>query len=154
MTLNQNQFGLLPIKGMMSLRPSLKTVAAQIDSTEAGELVAGQAVKLVDSAGGVPKVIAVAADSDVTFGFIAYNQKNAVFVAGDQVEVATGFDDCMYMEAASAIGRGDKLMVVVSGSKVDNVTAGKPIIGYAYDKAASSGDLIRVILACPAYFVA
>jgi len=154
MALNQNQFLQTPIKGMAGLQPSAKIVGCVVDATSAGGLVAGQAVKLVDSAGGVPKVVECSADTDIVFGFIVYNIKNATFGVGAAVEIDTGFDDIMYMEASAAIARGAKLMIVVSGQKVATATAGKPIIGWAFDKATASGDLIRVSLACPAFFTA
>jgi len=154
MALNQNQFIQTPVKGMAGLLPAAKVVSAVVDSTSAGGLVAGQAVKLVDSAGGVPKVVECAADSDQTFGFIVYNMKNTTFEVGDALEIDTGFDDVMYMEASAAIARGAKLMIVITGQKVATATSGKPIIGWAFDKAAADGDLIRVSLACPAFFTA
>lgn len=152
MALNQNQFAQSPVQGMVALRAPAKLISCQVDSSEAGSLVAGQFVKLVDSAGGLPKVIAVAANTDVSFGPIAYNIKNATYKAGDTVEVMVGFDDVMWMTASAAIARGALLMPVVAGSKVVTATTAKPIIGWALDKAAADGDLIRVVSATPAYF--
>lgn len=155
MALLQNQFGQSPVKGMLDLRFNTGIIACEIDTSETGELVAGQAVTIVDSAGGVPKVVAATADTDEVFGFIVYNIKNQKFVAGDAVEIAALFSqNVMYMEASAAIARGAKTMIVVSGSKVATATAGKPISGYALDKAATSGDLIRVVIICPAAFLA
>ena len=154
MALNQNQFAQIPVQGMMDMKKSFKVISAEIDASELGSLVAGQAVKLVDSAGGVPKVIAVAANTDTVLGLLVFNIKNQSFKAGDAVEIATGFDDVMYCTASAAVARGAKLMVVVSGNKVVTATAGKPILGWAFDKAAADGDLIRVSLACPSFFTA
>lgn len=151
MSLNINQFALQAIKGQMDLGFETEIVSAQIDTSEAGTLVAGQAVKLVDSLGGVPKVIAVAANTDAVYGIIVMNIKNASFKALDSVEIATFKNACMYMEASAAIARGANVSVVVSGSKVHTPAgaSGEIIIGQAYDKAVNAGDIIRVIINLP-----
>lgn len=152
MALTQNQFQQSVVQGMHGLRPAAKVLSAQIDTSSAGGLVAGQPVKLVDSAGGVPKVVECSANTDVVFGFIVYDLKKAAHAVGDVVEVDVGFDDIMYMTAGAAIARGALVMIQISGVKVVTATTGKPISGWALDKAAADGDLIRVSLSCPAYF--
>jgi len=154
MALSQNQFAQSPVQGMHGLRPAAKVISAQIDASSAGGLVAGQPVKIVDSAGGVPKVVELAADTDTVLGFIVYDLKKASHAVGDVVEIDTGFDDVMYMTAQAAVARGALLMVHLSGVKVKTATTGKPIVGWALDKAAADGDLIRVSLACPSFFKA
>ena len=154
MALSQNQFAQSVVQGMHGLRPSSKVISAQIDTSSAGGLVAGQPVKLVDSAGGVPKVVECAANTDTVLGFIVYDLKKASHAVDDAVEIDTGFDDVMWMTAGAAIARGALLMIQVSGVKVVTATTGKPIIGWAMDKAAADGDLIKVSLSCPAYFKA
>lgn len=145
MTQVPNQFRQSVVKGQLDLRMNPNTIPCQIDSGEAGTLIPGQAVKIVDNAGGVPKVEAIAADTDKIFGVIAYNIKNASFVAGDAVEISAD-GNVIYMEASAAIARGAKLMAVVTGSKVATVTGGKIVLGFAFDKAAADGDLIRVYM--------
>ena len=145
----QNQFAQTEIKGSMDLRFNPAVMSAQIDSSEVGTLVPGQAVTLVDSAGGVPKVIAAAADTADVFGFIVYDIKSTGFVALDKVEIATMRDNVQYMEAGAAVARGAKVMIVVTGSKVVLATTGKTIVGRALDKATASGDLIRVTIDLP-----
>lgn len=145
MSLQQNQFSLVTVKGALDLKFNLNTVACEVDSTQATALIPGQAVTIVDSAGGVPKVIAVSSDTDVVFGVVNYNIKNPSFAASMPVEISIGMN-VVYMEASAAIARGADVMVVVSGSKVATATAGKAILGKAFDKAVNAGDLIRVQL--------
>lgn len=145
MAININQFTQEPVKGQPDLQFNPTTLPCQVVTGEATALVPGQAVKLVDSLGGVPKVTAVTADTDDVFGVVTYNIKNASFPALTPVEISAQ-GNVVWMEASAAIARGAKVMVVVSGQKVATATVGKTVIGFAYDKASASGDLIRVYL--------
>jgi hypothetical protein len=159
-TLNQNQFAQIPVLGMMDAKRSQNTLSCEVDSSSAqsGGLKVGQPVKLVDSSGGVPKVVELASATDIVFGFIIYDIKDASFPPLAAVEVMTGFDDVMYMVALGAISRGAILKVdpgnfTSTPQVTTNVTgSGIPIIGWALDKAVNAGDLIRVSSALPAYF--
>jgi len=152
--LNQNLFAQVPVLGMMDLKFNTQTISAEIDSSQVGSLVAGQAVKLVDSAGGVPKVVACTANSDLVFGVIAYDLKDQSFVAGSKVEIAAGFGNVMYLTANGAISRGAKVSLDSSGvGTVVASASGHPTMGWAYDKGVNVGDLIRVYLVLPAYFI-
>lgn len=150
---NQNQFDQTPEQGQLDLRMNPSVIAAQIDSSEAGSLVAGQAVKLVDSAGGVPKVIACTADADDVYGFIAYNIKNRVFTANMAVEIAAMRDNVMYMTSSAAIARGAQVAIVVVGNKVVTGVTGDRVVGRAYDKATAADQLIRVTIDLPGALV-
>jgi hypothetical protein len=150
MALNINQFSQVAIKGMLDLSVGVKSVlACQVDSSSAGGLVNGQAVKLVNTAGGVPNVVECSADSDDVFGFIAYDIKDQLFGAGDKVEIAFNRGAVMYMEASASIVPYAKVMIVLSGQKVATATTGKMIVGRALDKASASGDIIRVMIDLP-----
>ena len=149
MALNQNQFALIPIQGLMDLRFNPAVISAQIDTSSAGGLVPGQAVKMVDSAGGVPKVVECAADTDDVYGFLVYDIKQATFAIGARVEVAAMRDNVMYMTASAAITRNAQVEIVVASSKVATAASGKRIVGRALDKAAADGDLIRVTIDLP-----
>lgn len=152
MALNQNQFSLQPILGMADLKPPSGMIGCQVDASQVVALVAGQAVKIVDSAGGVPKVVSVAADSDSVFGFIPFDIKDASFPAGARVDIMAGGDGVMYLYASAAIGRGVQVgSVQIASSVVGAVAAsvassGTQVIGTALDKAVNVGDLIRVRL--------
>lgn len=150
MALDPNQFTLSPVKGQMDLHQNINVISAQLDSTSAGGLVAGQPVKLVaNNNGGVPKVVECAADSDDIFGFIVYDIKNKLYNAGDVCELAAMHDSIMYMEADSAITQGADVAIVLSGVKVEPAAMGQRIVGQAFDGAAAGGKLIRVKINLP-----
>jgi hypothetical protein len=150
MALNISQFAMSTVQGAIDLTVGVRSVlSAQIGSGSAGGLVAGQAVKLVNSAGGIPDVVECAADTDDVFGFIAYSIKDQAFAALDKAEIAFGRGAVMYMTASAAIAPGDKVMIVVASKKVAIATSGKTIVGRALDKAAADGDLIRVMIDLP-----
>lgn len=144
-----NQFSQAPVKGQMDLRFNMNVVSCRVKSDESSALVHGQSVKIVDLADGVPTVTAVAADTDDVFGFVSYSNKDQSFAAGDMLEIAALRGNVMYMEASAAIARWARVAVVVSGSKVVTASGTKTVIGRAYDKAATSGDLIRVVIDLP-----
>jgi hypothetical protein len=149
MTLSQNQFAQSPTKGQMDLRYNPNTISCQVKSDEATALVPGQCVKIVDSAGGVPKVTAATVNTDDVFGIVAYSNKQSSFAAGDAVEISFFRGNVMYMEASAAIARGEKVSPVITGSKIVGHSGALRVIGRALDKAALDGDLIRVIIDLP-----
>lgn len=137
-----NQFELGKEKGQLDLRQNVNILSCRADSV----LVPGQAVKLVDSAGGVPNVTAVTADTDEVFGYVVKNFRRDATAIGDVIEIAmTG---CyMYMVAGAAITPNADVMFVTSSGKVITATGVTKIIsGRALDKAAADGDLIRVYI--------
>lgn len=149
---NPNQFKQSAEKGLMDLRFNPTVISCQIDeSVGATLLLPGQAVKVVDSAGGVPKVVPVTAPTDDVFGFLMYNIKDKAYKAGQAVEVVfSRGGSVMYMEAGAAIARNAKVMVQVAGEKVITAAgAGNVVVGRALDKAAGNGDLVRVVIDLP-----
>lgn len=144
-----NQFAQTQQKGALDLQFNPQVISVQVDSSQATALVPGQAVKMVDSANGVPKVIAAAADEDDVFGFVVYDIRRVSFPALSYVEVAFFRGSVMYMEASAAIARWAQVMIVVASQKVMTVTATNRIVGRALDKAAADGDLIRVVVDLP-----
>ncbi len=152
---NPNQFAQSTILGELDLRFNPNTVAVQIDQSETGSLYPGQAVKMVDSAGGVPKVIACSADSDQVLGFINYNIKNRLFVAGDAAEISMD-GNCQWLRATAAIARGARVCLDITttgGVKAVSGSGGERIVGWAFDKAVAAGDLIRVMIQTPSFAV-
>lgn len=148
MSLNMNQFAMTPVQGQIDL-PVGPVIAAEIDASSAGSLVPGTCVKIVDSAGGIPKVVEIAADTDAVFGVIAYDRQHPTFSDYDKCQLGVMRNTVMYMTASAAIARGASVMPVVASTKVATATSNKRIIGYALDKAAADGDLIRVVLDLP-----
>jgi hypothetical protein len=154
MALNQNQFSQSVVLGMMDLRFNTGVIACEVDSTQATAMVPGQAVKMVDSAGGVPKVVGCSANSDTLLGFIRFDIKSQSFAALDKVEIVSMQDSVIYLVATGPIARGAKVSLVaatVGGVKTPVGASGDSIVGFAYDKAATSGDLIRVSVRCPGF---
>jgi hypothetical protein len=150
-----NQFTEAPVVGMLDqLVGPTNVIAVEIDQSESGTLVQGQSVKMYDSAGGVPKVVACDADDDEVLGFIRYNIKNKTFVAGSACEIALK-GSVMYLYAAGAVARGEQVTVVTaSPGTVQAANATDTIVGWAFDKAAAYGDLIRIYLETPSFEVA
>ena len=141
----QNQFTQAPEKGYLDLRMNPTTIPCCVDSSQVTALVPGQAVKMVDSAGGVPKVVALAADTDKIFGFVASSIKDQKFSAGSAVEIAAE-GNVIYLQSSAAIARGAKVMVVITGEKVATATNGKSCAGFAFDKATGADQLVRIYL--------
>jgi hypothetical protein len=150
MTQNVNQFAQTPEQGFLDLQTGMNNVLnCAVSLSESATLIAGQPVKLEDSAGGVPKVLALAANTDSTFGFVVYNQKDTGFTAGMGVSIAIK-GTVMTMEAGAAIARGAPVQVVYTTNKVITSAGVNPRVGFALDKAAADTDLIRVYIETPA----
>lgn len=152
-TQQPNQFAQASLLGMLDKHLNANTIPAMVDSTEAGTLYAGGAVKLVDSLGGVPKVVGCTADSDEVFGFINYDIKSRGFTAGMPLELSIK-NNVMFMYSTAAIARGGKVCLDLTtngGVAAATGSSAKRIVGWAYDKAANAGQLIRVYIETPHY---
>lgn len=153
---SQNQFAQSGIVGMIDQRFDYNTTPCEIDQSEAGVLYAGQAVKIVDSAGGVPKVVACSADADDVFGFINYDQKSPAFVKGMAVELSQA-GNVIYLMATAAIARGAQVqseVTTIGGVAPLADSSGADLVGYAFDKASAPGQIIRVKLSAPSFLKA
>ena len=149
-SLNINQFSLIPVQGQVDLKVGpANVISVEIDSSSAGGLVPGQAVKIVNVAGGVPSVVECAANSDDVFGFLIYDIKNQTFGVGDKASIAFARRTCVYMTASAAIAANAKVAIVIASKKIVTATTGMMVVGRALDKAAADGDLIRVIVDLP-----
>lgn len=144
---SSNQFKQSPEKGLLDEKIGAQIFPCSVDDSEAGTLVPGQAVKMVDSIGGVPKVIASTAQTDDHFGFVQYDYRKTTFKAGDALEIVR--KGILILEASEAIARNGKVSAVISGAKVEAADTTEIIIGRALDKATANGDLIRVIVDLP-----
>lgn len=151
--LSQNQFALQPFLGTVDQRFNYNTKAVEVDTSQSGTLYAGQAVKIVDNADGVPKVIGVAANSDEVFGFINYDVKSQVYAAGDPMEISQA-GNVIYLYSTGAIARGHQVTLDVSlagGVSSATASSGADIVGWAMDKATAANQLIRVQLTVPSF---
>jgi predicted RecA/RadA family phage recombinase len=154
--LSPNQFAQSSIVGMIDMRFPYNTVAAQVDSSQATPLYAGQAVKIVDSVDGIPKIVGCSANSDEVFGFINYDVKSITFSAGQNCEISMA-GSFIYLYATTAISRGTQVQLDIStvgGVAAKVGSSGADIVGYAFDKAAAPGALIRVHLTVPSFLKA
>lgn len=146
MSQNPNQFSQTPELGDLDLRMNPNTISAVAN----GDLSTGQAVKLVDDNSPIMKVVAVDDDTDDIFGFVARNQKQATYAAGDALEVASELN-VIYLEAEGAINRGQQVCIhSATAGHVKAPTSGDKVVGYALDKAAD-GELLRVMLRTPSF---
>lgn len=153
---NINSFAQSNILGAVDQAFNYNTRAVQIDTSSAGGLKPGQAVKIVDNGGGVPKVVECSANSDNVFGFINYNFKNVVFNAGDRCEISQK-GNVLYLTAVGAISRGVQVQLDLSyigGVKTKTGSSGACVVGYAYDNATLAGQLLRVTVDVPSFTVA
>jgi hypothetical protein len=151
--LSQNQFAQAPVVGQVDLPYSYNTKSVEIDASQATALYQGSAVKMYDSAGGVPKVVGCSAAADDCIGFINYDIKNVSYVAGQMAEISQA-GNVIWLYAVAAIARGAQVQLdVVSPGSVKTKTgsSGADIVGWALDKASASGDLIRVQLTSPTF---
>lgn len=154
-SLSQNQFAQTALLGMIDLRFPYNSVSVQIDASQATGLYPGAAVKMVDSADGVPKVVGCAADSDEVLGFINFDIKTIVFLAGAPAEISMA-GNVMYLYATAAIARGVQVTLDLTtngGVRAAAGHTGDKIVGWAYDKASAPGALIRVFLKTPSFTV-
>ncbi len=146
MALNQNQFAQTPIQGMIDLEGFGSNVTAfAVSSNQVAALVPGQAFKVEASAGGVPKIVSLSANSDIPAGFVGYNLKDQSYPALARVEGAMS-GSVMYMTAGAAINRWANVEIVYTTNKVITSAGTNPVCGFAYDQAAADGDLIRVYI--------
>ena len=130
-----------------TLAPAFGTESSfqcRVSTTESAALVAGQAVKLVDTAGADIIVTAVTAAGDSVFGFVPYGYTKEEYAAGDTIKISTQ-GNTMLLEASAAVARGASVEVVPTGAKVATASSGT-VVGVALDKAAADGDLIRVAI--------
>lgn len=151
--LSPNQFSQVAILGMIDMNFNYDTVSVEIDVSQATPLYAGSPVKIVDNAGGVPKVVGCSAVSDNVFGYINYDVKSKVFEAGDKASISQD-GNVLYLYAVAAIARGVKVVLQLTtngGVAAASGSGGENIVGWAFDKASAAGQLIRVKLLCPSF---
>lgn len=154
-SLSQNQFQQRATVGFVDLPYNTNTIAVQVDATETGILYPGDPVTFVDNAGGVPKVIRCTADDDVCYGFVNFNPKNASYVAGKMLEISQT-ENVIYLYATTAIARGAQVELDILNNGVAQAvpSSTNSIVGYAFDKAAGQGSLIRIKVLAPSFLVA
>lgn len=149
-TLSQNQFQMEPFPGMVDLNNGENNiVSAKIDDAQILALYPGARVYTANDASGIPSVLVNTLTTAPT-GFIVYDQKSQSYIAGDRCEIARN-GVCIWLYATTTIAR--EAQVIIDTSTAYGVKAldgtGKPIVGRAFDKATTAGQLIRVIISTP-----
>lgn len=148
MAINLNQFAMTAVQGMQDLNFHGCVISGAVDTTQVLDIVAGQALKLVTTSNGLPKVVATTADSDPVFGFALYSVKNGSYASGKPIDI--GMKDCVvYMTAGGAISAGAGVQIANSSVKVVAQTGSGPRVGFALDAATADGQLIRVYVEAP-----
>lgn len=154
-SMSPNSFAQSPTLGMIDMRFPYNSVSVQIDASQATNLYAGSAVKMVDSIDGVPKVVGITAESDEVLGFINFDIKTVAFVAGSMAEISMA-GNVMYLYATAAVTRGVQVTCDITSPGGVHGSAGNTgddIVGWALDKASAAGQLIRVFLKTPSFTV-
>lgn len=151
----QNQFAMSPQLGQVDLRPEYSVIGAIISPNESATLYAATAVKMdtAPDTGGAPPVLKCTANTDSVLGFLVYNIKNQAFLLGDAAEVAMK-GACIWLYATAAIARGARVALDITtngGVQPLSGSGAECIVGWAFDKAVATGDLIRVVLLTPSF---
>lgn len=153
--LSPNSFAQSKLVGMIDMRFPYNTISVQINSTQATALYPGAAVKMVDSADGVPKVIGCSANSDEVLGFINFDIKTLSFAANTMCEISMS-GNVVFLYATGAIARGVQVSLDITtngGVRSSAGHTGDKIVGWALDKASAAGDLIRIFVKTPSFTV-
>lgn len=151
MALTSNQFDQSLMAGMVDQRYSYSTISVQFDTSEpATGILPGTAVKGVDSAGGVPKVLAVTADADDVIGFLNYDIRHAGFQRLDFAEISQD-GNIIYLKGTGAIARNASVVLDVAGGgvKAATGTTDDRIVGIAFDKFPAANAIGRVRVKVP-----
>lgn len=150
MTQNLNQFSQSAERGQIPLLGAEGfVVSAIVDSTSA-TINAGDAVEIITTSKGIPKVKKLANATNAVFGFAIYNPVKNANVAGDRIEVMiTG--GVMYMIASEVINAGVEVEYNITTGKiapyvVDSGITPNTIVGKTIDYASGNNILTRVYI--------
>lgn len=149
MSLLTNQFKQTNTVGVLDLttNPNPFVMSVRLDPAITGDVIPGEGVILTDLGAsdsiGIPIIAQRSADADAIEGVVIYDTKSATKTGNDIVTVAKK-NAVIFMEASAAILRGAKVALVLAspGQVVTQTT--EALFGKALDKAAATGDLIRV----------
>ena len=146
---NINQFAQTTVLGQLDLEFAGSVASMQVSANQATALVAGQPVLVENSTGGAPKILALSSNTDTANGFVVRNLKDANFPAFARVEVAME-GSVMYLNSGGAINRFTAVEAV-QGTPGNVIAWGgvNPVVGFAYDEATASNQLIRVFIKLP-----
>jgi len=145
MTLDQNQFAIIPSVGRLMTGENVKTCEFY-DSTDTTTIYPGEFVKMYSSTNpGVTKVQKGSAATDKYVGVVLQNALKEYYEVGDKMDVAFGFCEVM-ATASAAITAGDSLQYDYATSKVLTKTASNTVVAMAMENADAADDLVRVLV--------
>jgi hypothetical protein len=151
---NPNAFAQSPQLGMIDQHFDYDTMECEVDISQSTPLYAGQAVKMVNSANGVPKVVACTSNTDQVLGFINYDIKSQLFSAGNRCEISGG-GNVIYLYATGVISRGAQVCLAYQYlGGVQATGSSSTVVGWAYDQGVAQGTLMRVRLSTPSFATA
>jgi hypothetical protein len=148
MTQNINSFSPNREKGQLVNDTAVSTITCKISSTSTEVFGPATAVKIVNVADATLPVVEKAAATDSIFGFISYNYKSNVPVAGDLVEISS-FGQEMFMEASGAIAGGGLVEIVAATDKVAGSAGTNKVVGINMIRVGADGELTRVLIQTP-----
>jgi len=141
-----NQFTQTAERGQVAYKNGNSNVmSAMVDSGVSGTLRAGDAVRLVGTSKGLPKVAPLEAnDTAAAVMFIVNNYVRSEGIkAGDRIEVmyTGGF---MRMRADGAIAAGARVAYDTGTGNVSQYEGTGRVIGVSIEAASAEGDIISV----------
>lgn len=149
MAQNINQFAQTQVLGQLDLEFNGSVVSMQVSANQATALVAGQPIMVENSAGGAPKVLALASNTDTTNGFVVRNLKDPNFPTYARLEVAME-GSVMYLNSGAAINRFGPVEAVQGTPGNVIAWAGvNPVVGFAFDQATGANQLVRIFIKPP-----
>lgn len=145
---NQNQFSQTPEKGELAFRKSDDTVGAMVAKTVVGDVLPGQAMKIVGTSKGVFQLEPTNDPEEKIFGYVVRDFKDAKYKAGDLLSVTKPFAYAtLYMQSAGAILAGAETMLAANQKVATLVTGANNIAsGLALDNATAADQIIRVMV--------
>lgn len=152
MSFNLNQFKQTPQVGSLDLttnpNPAVMSVLYNPTDTTTS-VVPGEGVKITDlGANDVPGPPIVAKRSDDTeaiIGVRVFNTQTGEIQGGEIMTIAMR-GAVVFMKAAAAIARGAKVSLVQATPGEVQAQGTKAYLGYLLDKAAATGDIVRVMI--------
>lgn len=148
MPLSLNTYDMAVVQGQLDFKDESSVITAMVDKTISATLVPGQPVKPIATSNGLLKVVPLAANTDISCGFISYTPKDGSFTGGKPFELAmTGA--IMWMTSGAAIVAGAQLEVVYTTNKVITNAGTNPVMGTAIDAATAADQLIKVKIKTP-----
>lgn len=148
MLLNINQFAIAQIRGVADWSiAKFGTLSVKVSDNQATALAAGQPVILDPAATGpIPQVIGALASDPKAF-YVAFNEKQDPYVAGEMLEMVGNFGPIIWLKSVGTIAMGATVEDVIASSGVQTLAAAKAR-GIALLNGVD-GELLPIMLTTP-----